>query len=388
MLLARAPALQTRDSTQDKPLLLAHQDRDKSSPRPTYCAAIAPAGVECTNYLELSSSWQSIRAPIATIPLFEIGTIDMTPSENWPDRERTLRLIRELRACLNTLEQLPHDASDRDRVIATIPAYEFIQAIGMSLLPNGTGVGGRSRILAYLRNHPQCLIAGKELALISGISEWGRRIRELRIEKGWPIVSGYVAREMHIAGELNLDGVDFNSVRADDYVLLMDVRFPNATARWQTAEAIAAINCSTQDRLLRFLLAFPRQTVTGEELRCAAAGDPDWAELLRNLRVAHGWPIATRATGRPDISPGTYVLEGDRQSPAHDRQIADPIRKLALKRDQWTCVHCGWKLLAKSADDHRFLELHRAKPRNDLADGYHDHLETLCTICHDAVHMP
>lgn len=344
--------------------------------------------MERGNCLELSSRAGTIRTPTAPISHLAIGTIDMTPSEDWADRERTLQLIKELRTCLNTLEQLPHDSSGRDRVAATIPAYELIQAIGKSLLTAGAEAGGRSRILAYLRAHPQCLIAGKELALISGISEWARRIRELRINQGWPIVSGFVAREMHLAGELDLDGVDFNSLRADDYVLLTDDTIPNASARWQTAEAIAELNCSTQDRLLRFLLAFPRQTVTGEELRRAAAGDADWAELLRNLRVAHGWPIATRAAGRPDISPGTYILEGDRQSPVHDRHIADPIRKLTLKRDQWTCVHCGWQLFAKSSADCRFLELHRTTPGNDPTDDHHDRLETLCTICHDAVHMP
>ena len=48
--------------------------------------------------------------------------------------------------------------------------------------------GVRDKILAYMRANVSSKITGEELAYIAGdVQEWPRRVRELRIDFGWPI---------------------------------------------------------------------------------------------------------------------------------------------------------------------------------------------------------
>ena len=46
---------------------------------------------------------------------------------------------------------------------------------------------GAERILAYMRLFVGQEIEGEELGVVSGISEYARRVREWRVEFGWPI---------------------------------------------------------------------------------------------------------------------------------------------------------------------------------------------------------
>jgi hypothetical protein len=43
---------------------------------------------------------------------------------------------------------------------------------------------------------PALVIEGHELMVISGIGEYARRIRELRVEHGWPIISGVAPKDI------------------------------------------------------------------------------------------------------------------------------------------------------------------------------------------------
>ena len=49
------------------------------------------------------------------------------------------------------------------------------------------GQGARSMILAHLQTRVGEWVEGQELAAISGIQEWARRVRELRVEDGFDI---------------------------------------------------------------------------------------------------------------------------------------------------------------------------------------------------------
>ena len=50
------------------------------------------------------------------------------------------------------------------------------------------GLGARARILAYLLDHVGEDVSGDQLAAVSGIQAWARRVRELRVEQGYDIV--------------------------------------------------------------------------------------------------------------------------------------------------------------------------------------------------------
>ena len=61
-------------------------------------------------------------------------------------------------------------------------------------------------------------------------------------------------------------------------------------------------------------------------------------------------PILTRNTGRPDLPIGSYLLEEDRQSPAH------PIRRSVLVHDKYSCQKNLWNYKQWNPSDPRHLE--------------------------------
>src|SRR5690349_14313972 len=55
---------------------------------------------------------------------------------------------------------------------------------------------GRDAILCYLQMHVGESVPADALAGVSGITEWARRVRELRVEFGWSIESGITRDDM------------------------------------------------------------------------------------------------------------------------------------------------------------------------------------------------
>ena len=76
----------------------------------------------------------------------------------------------------------------RAKVIALIPAFHKLRDLGSSLMPKNDALGARDRIIAYLVQYPFRVIDGDELMVVSGIGEWARRVRELRVQFGWWII--------------------------------------------------------------------------------------------------------------------------------------------------------------------------------------------------------
>ena len=128
------------------------------------------------------------------------------------------------------------------------------------------------------------------------------------------------------------------------------------------------------------------QPVTGEELRYISRNKSDWPRRTRELRTEFGWPIITRNTGKPDLPVGVYVLERNRQSPVHDRNIPDPVRGKVLQRDGYACTKCGWTHTTWNRSDPRSLELHHKKHHVVGGENTAENLITLCTVCHDDLH--
>jgi 5-methylcytosine-specific restriction endonuclease McrA len=276
----------------------------------------------------------------------------------------------------------------RSRVRALIPAFSTLRELGCSLLPSVGAKSARDRILTYFREYPMTIINGDEIMIVAGISEWARRVRELRVQFGWNLVSGETIKEMCSEGELRLEGVRIEDLAPDDYLLISADQDRDAAHRWNLANAIRKRKSSVRDRILAFLRENVGKPVTGEELRYVANNRTEWARRVRELRTEHGWPLATRNTGRPDLPVGVYVLEQDRQSPEHDRKIPDPLRQAVLVRDGYRCTNpeCGWSFQMWNKADPRFLELHHVRPHARGGANTADNLVTLCTVCHDEVH--
>jgi hypothetical protein len=293
-------------------------------------------------------------------------------------RRKVEELIRNFEVELQTGELRP-------KVLALVPIFHGLRDLGKALIPSKYASAARDRILYYFRKYPRTIISGDELLVVSGIQEYARRVRELRVQFGWAIASGMTIKEMREDGDEEVPN-ELNIMRPSDYFLLNDMQDRDAAHRWNVANAIRKERGSVRDKILKFLRENVGQGVTSEELRYVAGDKTEWARRVRELRTEFGWPIATKTTGRPDLGIGVYVLQADRQSPPHDRFIPDDLRREVLRRDGYKCQQCNWSHGEWNPSDPRHLELHHIRHHAKGGDNVKDNLLPLCTVCHDILH--
>lgn len=276
------------------------------------------------------------------------------PQKNSPE---TLR--RDLVDLLDDFENRLRTGNLREKVLALAPAIHKFRDLGSSLIPQEIAQSAQDRILRYFLTYPNEIIGGDEIAVISGIQEYARRIRELRVELGWKIYSGETLKEIYESEIFDAAIQKFAHIKKDEYAMT-DVRQDrDAAFRWNRANAIRRKKTSSRDKILAFLQENVERPVSGEELRYVSGNASEWARRLRELRTEQGWSIASKASGRADLPVGVYVLESLRQLPPHDRTIPDAVRRRVLERDRFQCVECGWSYeRASPADPRRNLELH------------------------------
>ena len=260
----------------------------------------------------------------------------MPTAANDPEalRRRIVRLFR------NFEEEL-RSGDLRDKVLALIPVFHALRNLGKSLIPRTDATSARERILYYFLRYPGIIIKGDELLVVSGIQEYARRVRELRVQIGWAIASGVTIRQMQ-RDEPEEVSESLRNMKPDDYVLLHSDQDRDAAHRWNIANNIRKEQISVQAKILKFLLGNVGKPVTGEELRYVANGRTEWARRVRELRTEQGWPVATKVTGSPDLPVGEYIRLANRQTFEHDRRIPDGLRREVLRRDDHKCTDCGW----------------------------------------------
>jgi HNH endonuclease len=232
-----------------------------------------------------------------------------------------------------------------------------------------------SRIKVYLQRHPREIIDGPELEVVSGISEYARRIRQLRVEEGYKIATG--------ASPDAFSGID---LKVDQYMLTDLEVDSDAARRWHIANRIRKSTSSVQDRILEFLKENVGKIVTTEELAYVARDKKEFGRRTRELRTEEGYSIATKFSGRPDLSMGEYILLSiNRIAEPHDRHIPDAVQKEVYARDESTCRNpeCRYQY---TPSDPRILELHHLKAHARRGSNTADNLIVLCSVCHDDVH--
>lgn len=286
----------------------------------------------------------------------------------------------------------------REKVISLVPAFHKLRDLGCSLIPKAEASSAIDRILAYLKRYPHTVLDGDELMVISGISEWARRVRQLRVQFGWAIYSGVTFRQIAEAAKAAEDqeelaafasalGIHPSEMQPDQYVLMREVEDRQAAHRWNVLNAIRRKKASVTDKVIEYFRKNVGQEITGEELKYLAKDKKEWARRVRELRTEQGWPILTKNSGRPDLAVGVYVLEEDRQAYEHDRDIPDPIRIAVLKRDNFSCVKCGWnRSMLLPEDPRKMLELHHIQHHKNKGDNTVENLVTLCNVDHDEEH--
>lgn len=270
------------------------------------------------------------------------------------------------------------DLSLRGKVLRLVELRDKFNDLGVAVVTEHypDAESARDRIRLYLIENVGVVIAGRELAVVSGISEYARRIRELRVEKGYRILTG--------ASNDENSGV---SLRPDEYLLITAETDSDAARRWHVINRIRGTKLSGKARLLRYFQEMVGQVVTTEELAYVAGNAKEFARRARELRTEDGFLIATRFTGRPDLRMGEYMLLSlERRTEPHDRHIPAEVAREVYERDHNSCRICGWSIERWSQDDPRILELHHFEHHAEGGANTVENLLVLCGKCHDEVH--
>lgn len=251
----------------------------------------------------------------------------MTPPKSKPsvDPEKIAESIQRELGNLSS-EQASDKAVIRERVRSLVNIAKGTRLLSRYHLQSvTTSKAARARILAYLKMFVKEPVTADELAVVSGIKEYGRRIRELRVEHGYKIYTG----------------LSKDNLRADEYVLEEVTPNEEEANKWRVANSIRRKEGSGESRVLALLTHYVGKPLKGDELDYVAK-IRSWRRRTGELRTERGWRVATRLTGRPDLSSSEYVLESLEQLPAHDRKIEDEVYSDVLKRDQFSCRRCAW----------------------------------------------
>lgn len=285
------------------------------------------------------------------------------------------QIISDLERKLGTFEKVYKTLDLRVKVLRLVEVLKSTRVLNKAVLhADGITVkGARERLRLYMIRYVGVTFDGIELEVVSGISEYARRIRELRKEDGYTIIS----KPDEDAG-VNITIGQYVLVRAE----------PDITAahRWHMANRIRKLKVSPQERILTYLKENVGQIVTTDEL--AYVGNvKDFSRRTRELRTLQGYAVATRFTGRPDLGQGEYVLENiDRIAEPHDRKIPKDVAAEVYERDKYSCRVCKWNREMWTKVDARFLELHHVKPHADKGENTAENLIVICDHCHDDVH--
>lgn len=222
---------------------------------------------------------------------------------------------------------------------------------------------GQQRLLHYLRRNIGEVCNGSQLAGVSCIGEWARRIRELRVEHGWPIESC----------------VQRPDLLRDQYVLVRDAPDVEIAAAWRLANSIRhRTDLSGKERALMYLKELSPKPADQDQLSYVAK-IKSWQRRIRELDE-DGWQIRSNID-EPELAPGSYRLATLTRRSARATQ-AIKLRYKILDRDDFTCQDCG----AKRGDPGVRLQVHHILPRHLNGTDDPDNLVTLCAACHAGRH--
>jgi hypothetical protein len=101
-------------------------------------------------------------------------------------------LLKDLDAQLEAFSSARAGLSLREKVLQLVDVYRNVKDLGVNTVREHgiTATAARERIRLYFLEYVGVMLAGEELAVVSGISDYPRRIRELRVELGYQIASG------------------------------------------------------------------------------------------------------------------------------------------------------------------------------------------------------
>lgn len=232
------------------------------------------------------------------------------------------------------------------------------------------GHGAKWSILQRLSDRLGQRVHREELAVVAGIDDWARRLRELRVEHGY----------------------DIEHVENGWYVLHSRDPDTEKAAEWKTANRIRRKKLSVADKVKEIFSAYPGRVIRRDLLDYVAASKKEATRRARELRDEHGWPIISHIDD-PDLAISEYMLlsadPSDRADP-NQRQFPLATREAVFQRDGYRCQGCRrTRQEALAAGDTRFiLEVDHAvgvaetSSMTDAEKADPSNLQTLCHGCH------
>ena len=232
-----------------------------------------------------------------------------------PRRSQTADPADLQKSLVDLLEQLPQrlrDGSVGEQVGELVRAHHLLRdlgaSIGASLAPDESD-SGQARMVAYLRAQVGRIVHTDELMIVAGIADYARRIREIRTDLGWPLISGMAVRDMR-ADAFSVSGQAGSlpsAMAADEYLLIEDRQDKDAPRRWALAGELQKTQANAIDKIGIFLTRSVGHRVTAEELRYVAGNSAEWTASVRELHQ-RGWRISARMLGAGEIPIGICVL--------------------------------------------------------------------------------
>lgn len=220
----------------------------------------------------------------------------------------------------------------------------------------------QERILTYFRDRIGQVVGKHELRGVAAIYEWARRIRELRIDQGWPI-SSYSNRPDLRPGQYILEAGEPNDELLHD---------------WTLARRTRELRISPKNRGLEYLKALCPRAATKDQLAYVMQIQ-SYAEHLRDLEE-EGWHVQSNVDD-PTLPSGSFRLVSLDLRPPRVRQLVK-LRYQILDRDEYACRDCERTPTRDSIP----LEVHRVRPAVQRGDNEPRNLITLCSECHAERH--
>ncbi|SFH52959.1 5-methylcytosine-specific restriction endonuclease McrA [Actinopolymorpha cephalotaxi] len=265
-------------------------------------------------------------------------------------------VVEELRTKEVTVVDWQHASAETGVLLAQFDraANQISNAFGLT--------STQQRVLAYLRSRIGQKVPKEELRGVAGIYEWARRIRELRVEHGWAIVTN-VQRPDLKPGEYVLEHDQPDRLLADD---------------WALAKRLRNSKESGKDRGLKYLQALSPRSADKDQLAYVMQIQSR-ARRIRELDE-EGWEIQSNVDD-PSLAPGSYRLASLERRPPRTRK-AIKLRHTILERDGKQCQDCG-----RSPDkNHVTLQIHHRVFVSQGGTNDPENLITLCSDCHAGRH--
>lgn len=232
--------------------------------------------------------------------------------------------VQEFSQAVERLAALERNVAAGDRYDDVSDAVTQLRLAVLRAYPSrqqrqNRGQGAQSRILGYLVAHIGEWVSGEELSAVSGIQEWARRVRELRVEDGYDIEESN--------GRYRLRSRDQDTVRR---------------LRWRTVTKVKEGEGAPERKVATLLESLQGIPVLVDELD-RVAGSKDGARLARRLRAEQHWPIETDADNS-SIAAGQHRLvtaSPYHRLPGGQELFSEDIRRSLYRRDGYRCWTCG-----------------------------------------------